>query len=85
MTYYFFKIFIEIRLYIYQFLLLNKFIPVRYKNSNLINDGKRVYTAILYINHQIYNKATGLFYNIKAFIIELFKDSLRIYNFKNFA
>ena len=85
MACYFLKIPIEMRLRIYQFLLLDKSISARCGNSSLISDGGGVYTVILYINHQIYDEAAGLFYNIKAFTIELFKDSLRIYNSKNFA
>jgi hypothetical protein len=73
------------RLRIYQFLLLDKSIPARCGNSSLISDGRGVYIIILYINHQIYDEAAGLFYNTRAFTIELSKNGLRIYNSKNFA
>ena len=72
MTCYFLKVFIEMRLYIYQLLLPDKLIPARYEKSSLISDSGRIYTAILYINRQIYDEATGLLYKTKAFFIELF-------------
>jgi hypothetical protein len=74
MTCYFLKVLIEMRLRIYQLLLPDRPIPARYEKSSLISDGGGVYTAILYINRQIYDEAAGLLYRTRAFSIELLGD-----------
>ena len=74
------------RLRIYQFLLPDRPILARYRKSSLVSDGGGVYTAILYVNRQIYDKAAGLLYKTRAFSIELHGDWLSMCNLsKSFA
>ncbi len=87
MTCHLLKIPIEMRLRIYGFLLPDKPIPARYRNSRCLTsyDG-RVYTALLRTNHQIHDEAVRLLYAARTFTIELAADGLIMCNSpKNFA
>ena len=61
-------------------LLPDKLILARYEKSSLISDSGEVYTAILCVNRQIYNKAAGFFYKTRVFFIKLLENWLTICN-----
>jgi len=81
MTCHLLKIPIEMRLRIYGFLLPDKPIPARYRNSRCLTsyDGL-VYTELLRANHQIHDEAVRLLYAVRTFTIELAADGLVMCN-----
>ncbi|KAH8751822.1 hypothetical protein BGZ57DRAFT_913160 [Hyaloscypha finlandica] len=81
---YFFKIPIEIRFRIYGFLFPDRAIPAPFvASSHLLTDGRRVYTEILLVNHQIHDEAANLLYRTRVFTIEVSENTLSICNLPN--
>ncbi len=81
MTCHLLKIPLEMRLRIYRFLLPDKPIPARYRNSRcLTSDDGLVYAALLRANHQIHDEAVRLLYAVRTFTIELAADGLVMCN-----
>ena len=71
----------EMRLRVYQLLLPDRRIPVRYANSNgLTTGGGGVYTAILCVNRQIHDEATDFLYSSRVFTVELSGNGLSMCN-----
>lgn len=84
MTCYLLAIPIEMRLRIYGFLLPDKPIPARFRNSRCLTsyDGL-IHTALLRVNHQIHKEAMHLLYASRAFAIQLGADGLVMCNSAN--
>lgn len=84
MTCHFFKIPIEIRCRVYQYLLPDKAIPSRFVTSRyLTTDGRQLYTAILRVNHQIHEEAANLLYCTRVFTIEVSGNTFSMCNLQN--
>jgi hypothetical protein len=72
---------VEIRCRIYRLLLPDKDVPAQFCTStSLTTHGGLVYTAILRVNRQIHEEATGLLYSTNVFEVSVSEDSLSMCN-----
>jgi hypothetical protein len=78
---YFLEIPVEIRCRIYRLLLPDKDIPAQfYTSRSLTTHGGLVCTAILCVNRQIHEEATGLLYSTNVYEVSVSESSLSMCN-----
>lgn len=78
---YFFKIPIEIRLRIYEYLLPGRDIPAKHDWASFgRGDGDKLFGSILRVNRQIHDEAVDVLYGSRLFHVEVDGDSLSMCN-----
>jgi hypothetical protein len=81
---YFLQIPVEIRCRVYRLLLPDTDIPAQfYTSRSLTTHGGPVYTAILGVNRQIHEEATGLLYSTNVFAVSVSEGTLSMCNLRH--